>query len=194
MCLFFSSISDSGEGRITHSKGGIRVARLLQALAEITVSETKEEGLLQLFNGLKLTYTTVTHSYDGEVTLKALIDAAAGHEPLLNRQVGAVIFCLEFTGVSSVTYRRGDHRNTLSLAPPKGGFLFCPVPTTLSKASLDCLAEGIKFPKGALMLGLAREHGVDLGADWLAKNPPDATWKGKSPTSRRILILSIHRY
>ena len=194
MCLYFSSISDSGEGRITHNSGGRLAARLLQALAEITVSETKEEGLLQLFNGLKLTYTTVTHSYDGEVTLKALIDAAAGHEPLLNRQVGAVIFCLEFTGVSSVTYRRGDHRNTLFLDPPKDDFLYCPISTNLSKASLDCLAAGITFPKGGLMWALAHEHGVDLGDDWLAKNPPSAKWKGESPSSERILTLSINRY
>ena len=192
--MFFSSISDSGEGRITHSKGGIRVARLLQALAEITVSETKEEGLLQLFNGLKLTYTTVTHSYDGEVTLKALIDAAAGHEPLLNRQVGAIIFAIDFTGIPTVTYVRGGRGKALSLPPPQDNFLFCAMTTNLSNASLQCLAEGIQFPKGGLMFALAHEHGRSLGGDWLAKNPPDRKWKGKSPTSRRILILSIHRY
>ena len=55
-------------------------------------------------------------------------------------------------------------------------------------------AAGITFPKGGLMWALAHEHGVDLGDDWLAKNPPSAKWKGESPSSERILTLSINRY
>ena len=193
MCSYFLSISDSGKGRIKHNTGGRLAARLLQALAEITVSETKEEGLLQLFNGLKLTYTTVTHSYDGEVTLKALIDAAAGHEPLLNRQVGVVIFCFDFTGVSAVTYCRGGSAKKYSLPPPKD-FLFCPLPTTLSKASLDCLAKGIHLPQNALIWAVSKYHGKPLGDDWLRNNPPPSSWTGETPSSERILTLSIHRY
>ena len=151
---------------------------------------------MRLANGLKITYSTVTASYDAHhgVSFKALIDAADGPEPLLNRHVGALILCIDFTGTSTVTYRRGGLGKALSLAPPPEGFLFCPVPTTLSKASLDCLAAGIHFPKGTLMLGLAHSLGKSLGDDWLLKNPPDAHWKGKSPSSQRILTLSIHRY
>jgi hypothetical protein len=160
------------------------------------VSECKEEGEVELSDGRTITYSTATSSYDARcgVTLTFCIDAAKGLEPLLNRQVGALVCCMDFTGTSAVTYCRGGFAKKYSLPPPKDNFLFCPLPTTLSKASLDCLAEGISFPKGALMLGLAREHGVDLGDDWLAKNPPDGIWKGKSPTSQRILTLSIHRY
>ena len=150
---------------------------------------------MRLANGLEITYSTVTSTYDAwlGVSLKALIDASDGPEPLLNRQVGALILCIDFTGTSEVTYCRGGFAKKYSLPPPKDGFLFCALSTSLSKASLDCL-QRISFPKGGLMWALALEHGADLGADWLAKNPPDATWKGKSPTSRRILILSIHRY
>ena len=163
-----------------HNRGGRFAAQLLQALGENTVSEAKEEGLVRLASGLEITYSTVTVSYDDTrgVTFCALIDAAAGHEPLLNRQVGALIFCIEFTCTSTVTYVRGGHGKALSLPPPKDNFLFCAMTTNLSKASLDCLAAEPHFPKGALMLALAREHGVDLGDDWLVKNPPDAKWKG----------------
>ena len=179
------SISDSGEGRIKHNKGGRLAARILQALAENTVSEAKEEGLLRLLNGLEITYSTATSTYDAwlGVTLKALIDASDGPEPLLNRQVGALILCIDFTGTSEVTYTRAFGTKKYSLPPPKDGFLFCPLRTSLSKASLDCLAAGITFPKGGLMLGLAREHGVDLGDDWLAKNPPRSDWSGESRSS-----------
>ena len=188
------SISDSGKDRIKHNKGGRLAAHLLQALGENTVSEAQEEGLLRLANGLKITYSTVTCTYNDQVSLRAYIDAAGGEEPLLSRQVGVVICCIDFTGTTSVTYTRGS--NTLSLAPPKGGFLFCPLPTALSKASLDCLANpgGIKFPKGGLMWALARENSVKLGDDWLEKNAPYSTWKGESPSSQRILALLIHRY
>ena len=189
------SISDSGKERVKHNSGGRLAARLLQALGENTVSEAQEEGLVRLANGLKITYSTVTASYtdDHGVTFRAYIDASHGPESLLNRQVGALVCCMDFTGTSAVKYKRG-RGETISLAPPPEGFLFCPVPTTLSKASLDCLAKGVKFPKGALMLGLAREHGVDLGDDWLAKNPPHGSWEGESPSSELVLILSIYRY
>ena len=178
------SISDSGKERVTHNRGGRLAARLLQALGENTVSEAQEEGLVRLANGLKITYSTVTASYDAHhgVSFKALIDAADGPEPLLNRHVGALILCIDFTGTSEVTYCRGGFAKTYSLPPPKDNFLFCPISTNLSKASLDCLAAGITSPKGGLMLGLAREHGVDLGDDWLAKNPPTAQWTGESPS------------
>ena len=177
-----------------HNNGGRLAARLLQALGD-TVSEAKEEGLVRLANGLKATYSTVTVTYDDthSTYFCALIDAADGPEPLLNRQVGALVFCIDFTGTSAVTYKRGSGE-TISLAPPPEGFLFCPVPTTLSKASLDCLANGIHFPKGALMWALSIELGKPLGDDWLLKNQPFSTWKGKSPSSQRILTLSIHRY
>ena len=160
------------------------------------VSECKEEGEVELSDGRTITYSTVTWTYDAwlGVTLKALIDASDGPEPLLNRQVGALILCIDFTGTSEVTYCRGGFGKTYSLPPPKDNFLFCPLPTTLSKASLDCLAEGIRFPKGGLMWALARENGTPFEDGWLAKNPPDGIWKGKSPSSQRILTLSIHRY
>ena len=190
------SISDSGEARIEHNKGGLRIASLLQATGRKMVSECKEEGDLVLPDGRNITYTTATSSYDTRkgVGFVVRIDAAEDDEPLLNRQVGAIIFAIDFTGIPTVTYVRGGRGKALSLPPPQDNFLFCAMSSNLSKASLDCLAAGISYPKGGLMLGLARECGVDLGDDWLAKNPPDATWKGKSPTSRRILILSIHRY
>ena len=190
------SISDTGPTRPIHQKGGLLAARLLQALAENTVSEGKEEGLVQLANGLKLTYTTVTASYDDNrgVSFCAFIDAADGPEPLLNRHVGALILCIDFTGTTTVTYRRGDRSNTLSLPPPKEGYLFCALGTNLSKASLDCLEAAITYPKSFLMWALAKYHGRSLGDDWLEKNPPSAKWTGESPSSQRILILSIYRY
>ena len=197
LCLFFSSISDSGETRIVHNSGGLFAARILQALAEDTVSEAKEEGLLQLANGLKITYSTVTASYStvtNDVRFQAYIDAAEGHEALLNRQVGVLILCIDFTGTTTVTYRRGDRSNTLSLPPPKEGYLFCALGTNLSKASLDCLEAAITYPKSFLMWALAKYHGRSLGDDWLEKNPPSAKWTGESPSSQRILTLSIHRY
>ena len=184
MCLYFLSISDSGEGRITHNKGGREAARILQALGENTVSEAKEEGLVRLASGLEITYSTVTVSYDDTrgVTFCALIDAAAGHEPLLNRQVGVVILCFDFTGTNIVTYRRGGHaKEYYSLPPPKDGFLYCPMSTNLSKASLDCLKAGIHFPKSALIWALSKYHGKPLGDDWLVKNPPHGSWEGESP-------------
>ena len=189
------SISDSGKDRVKHNYGGGLVARILRATGRKMVSECKEEGELELSDGRTVTYSTATSTYDakGRVTLKALIDAAGGDEPLLTRQVGVVIFCFDFTGFSTVTYARAGW-NEISLPPPKDNFLFCAMTTNLSNASLQCLAEGIQFPKGGLMFALAHEHGRSLGGDWLAKNPPDRKWKGKSPTSRRILILSIHRY
>jgi len=195
LCFYFFSISDSGETRIAHNKGALVAARILGATGRKMVSECQEEGELALPDGRTVTYNTSTITYDARlgVSLCAFIDAAAGHEPLLNRQIGAMVFCIDFTGTSEVTYCRGGFAKKYSLPPPKDGFLFCPLRTSLSKASLDCL-QRISFPKGGLMWALALEHGADLGADWLAKNPPDATWKGKSPTSRRILILSIHRY
>ena len=160
------------------------------------VSECKEEGELKLSDGRTVTYSTATQSYTTShgVSLQTRIDAAGGDEPLLTRQVGVVIFCLDFTGVSAVTYARSRGWNEISLPPPKEDFLFYAMSTNLSNASLQCLAKGIKFPKGGLMFALAHEHGRSLGDDWLAKNPPDGTWKGESPTSRRILTLSIHRY
>ena len=190
------SISDSGKHRIKHNTGGRRIASLLRATGRKMVSESKEEGEIVLPDGRTITYTTATSSYDARngVRLTVCIDAAEGHEPLLNRQVGAIVIALDFTGTSTVTYVRGGHGKALSLPPPKDNFLFCPLPTTLSKASLDCLAEGISYPKGGLMLGLALENGTSLGDDWLAKNPPSAKWKGESPSSERILTLSINRY
>ena len=178
-----------------HNKGGREAARILQALGENTVSEAQEEGLVRLASGLEITYSTVTITYDDTrgVTFNAYIDAAAGHEPLLNRQVGVLILCIDFTGTSAVTYCRGGLAKKYSLPPPKD-FLLCPLPTTLSKASLDCLAEGIRFPKGGLMWALARENGTPFEDGWLAKNPPDGKWKGESPSSRPILIRSIYRY
>ena len=103
------SISDSGPTRPIHQKGGLLAARILQALAINTVSECKEEGLVRLANGLEVTYASVTFTYDAHqgVTFIALIDAAEGREPLLNRQVGAVIFCIDFTGTTTVRYTRG---------------------------------------------------------------------------------------
>ena len=195
--MYFSSISDSGTGRITHNNGGQVVARILKATGRKMVSECKEEEELVLSDGRTVTYTTATSSYDARqgVRLAAYIDAAAGNEPLLNRQVGALIFCIEFTGTSTVTYVRGGHGKALSLPPPKDNFLFCPLTTNLSKASLDCLAAEPHFPKGLLMWALAREHGKSLGDDWLLKNPPRSDWSGESRSSlQRILILSIHRY
>ena len=180
------SISDSGKHRIKHNTGGRRIASLLRATGRKMVSESKEEGEIVLPDGRTITYTTATSSYDARngVRLTVCIDAAEGHEPLLNRQVGAIVIALDFTGTSTVTYVRGGRGKALSLPPPKDNFLFCALPSTLSKASLDCLAEGISYPKGGLMLGLALENGTSLGDDWLAKNPPDGTWKGESPTSR----------
>ena len=159
------------------------------------VSECKEEGESELDDGRTVTYSTATSRYDARqgVRLAAYIDAAAGHEPLLNRQVGVLILCIDFTGTSAVTYCRGGLAKKYSLPPPKD-FLFCPLPTTLSKASLDCLAEGIKFPKGALMSALSKYHGKPLGDDWLEKNPHKADWSGESPSSELVLTLSIHRY
>ena len=178
-----------------HNRGGRFAAQLLQALGENTVSEAKEEGLVRLASGLEITYSTVTVSYDDTrgVTFCALIDAAAGHEPLLNRQVGVVIFCFDFTGVSAVTYCRGGSAKKYSLPPPKD-FLFCPLPTTLSKASLDCLAKGIHLPQNALIWAVSKYHGKPLGDDWLRNNPPPSSWTGETPSSERILTLSIHRY
>ena len=194
MCSYFLSISDSGKGRIKHNTGGRLAARLLQALAENTVSEATEEGLVRLASGLDLTYTTATCTYNDGVSLRACIDAAGGEEPLLSRQVGVVIFCFDFTGTNIVTYRRGGRaKEYYSLPPPKDDFLFCPIRTDLSKASLDCL-KFIDFPKSWLIWALARENGTPFEDGWLAKNPPDGLWKGKSPTSQRILTLSIHRY
>ena len=189
------SISDSGKDRVKHNNGGLVVARILRATGRKMVSECKEEGETELSDGRTVTYSTTTSSYDakGCVTLKACIDAAGGHQSLLNRQVGVLIFCFDFTGVSTITYAKAGW-NEISLPPPKKGFLFCAMTTNLSNASLQCLANSIQFPKGGLMWALAREYGSSLGDDWLAKNPPDHKWKGKSPTSRRILILSIHRY
>ena len=100
---------------------------------------------------------------------------------------------MDFTGTSAVKYKRG-RGETISLAPPPEGFLFCPVPTTLSKASLDCLANGIHFPKGALMWALSIELGKPLGDDWLLKNQPFSTWTGEPSSSELVLTLSIHRY
>ena len=191
------SISDSGKGRIKHNTGGRLAARLLQALAENTVSEATEEGLVRLASGLLASYTTTTSSYiesRGEVSLKALIDAADGPEPLLNRHAGCQIFCIDFTGVSRVTYARAGW-NEISLAPPKDGFLFSVVSLNLSNASLECLADTVDLPKGALMWGLAREHGILLDDDFLEKNPPLSNWKGESPSLQCILLtLSIYRY
>ena len=177
------SISDSGKGRIIHNRGGRLAARILQALGENTVSEAKEEGLVRLASGLELTYSTVTTTYNGEVVFKALIDAADGPEPLLNRQVGALIFCIDFTGTSEITYSRANSSKTYSLPPPKDGILFCALSTNLLKASLDCLADRINFPKSWLMWALAREHGRSLGDDWLVKNPPRSDWSGESRSS-----------
>ena len=194
MSFYFLSISDSGKERIKHNSGGRLAARILRALGD-TVSEAKEEGLVRLANGLLIAYSTVTFTYSRlGVSFKALIDCSDGPEPLLNRQVGALVCCMDFTGTSAVTYSRGGFAKKYSLPPPKGNFLFCPLPLTLSKASLDCLAEGISFPRGGLMWALARENGTPFEDGWLAKNPPDGLWKGKSPTSQRILTLSIHRY
>jgi hypothetical protein len=190
------SISDSGKERIVHNRGGRLAARILQALGENTVSEAKEEGLVQLANGLELTYSTVTASYDDRrgVGFKACIDAADGRTPLLSRQVGALILCIDFTGTPAVTYRRSPTSKLVSLPPPKEGVLFCPVSTSLSNASLQCLANGIDVPKGALMWAVARENGTPFEDGWLAKNPPLSIWKGESSSSQRILTLSIHRY
>ena len=151
---------------------------------------------MRLANGFEITYSTVTASYDARdgVRFTVCIDAAEGPEPLLNRQVGALILCIDFTGISTVTYDRGGHGKALSLPPPKDDFLYCAMSTNLSKASLDCLAAGKRFPKNALMWGLAKYHGRSLGDDWLEKNPPDGHWTGKSSSLQCILTLSIHRY
>ena len=193
--MYFLSISDSGKGRIIHNRGGRLAARSLQALGENTVSEAKEEGLVRLLNGLVITYSTVTSTYDdkGGVTFRALIDAADGPEPLLNRHVGALILCIDFTGTTDVTYTRGTGK-TISLSAPKEGVLFCPISTHMSYESLQCVAKGIKFPKEVLMLALAIENGKSLGDDWLVKNPPHGNWKGESPSLQCILTLSIRRY
>ena len=160
------------------------------------VSECKEEGEVELSDGRTITYSTATSSYDARkgVRLTACIDAADGLEALLNRQVGVFIFCFDFTGVSAVKYRRGPFAEELSLAPPKDGLLFCSMSTNLSDASLQCLANGIHYPKGALFWALAKYHGMILSDDWLEKNPPLAYWSGESPSSQRILKLSVHRY
>ncbi len=115
------------------------------------------------------------------MSLCAFIDAAAGHEPLLKRQIGAMVFCIDFTGTFAVTYCRGGAAKKYSLPPPKDGFLFCPLSTSLSKASLDCLKR-ISFPKNVLIWALAKYHGEPLGDDWLVKNPPHGSWEGESPS------------
>ena len=160
------------------------------------VSECKEEGEVELSDGRTITYSTATSSYDARkgVRLTACIDAADGLEALLNRQVGVFIFCFDFTGVSAVKYRRGPFAEELSLAPPKDGLLFCSMSTNLSDASLQCLAEGISFPKNALMWGLACEHGRSLGDNWLVENPPLSTWTGEPSSSELVLTISIYRY
>ena len=160
------------------------------------VSECKEEGESELDDGRTVTYSTATSRYDARqgVRLAAYIDAAAGHEPLLNRHVGALIFAIDFTGTFTVNYVRGGHGKALSLPPPKDNFLFCPLSTDLSKASLDCLATELHLPKNALMWGLAKYHGRSLGDDWLRNNPPPSSWTGETSSSERILTLSIHRY
>ena len=112
------SISDSGTGRITHNNGGRLAARLLRATGRKFVSECKEEGETELSDGRTITYTTVTASYhtnNGDILFKALIDAAGGLEPLLNRQVGVLVLCMDFTGTTAVTYKRGSGE-TISLA------------------------------------------------------------------------------
>lgn len=192
--MYFSSISDSGENRITHNYGGGEVARLLGATGRKMVSECKEEGEEELPDGRTVTYTTATCTYDAHhgLNLSVYIDAAGGHEALLNSQVGAIIICFDFTGTNIVNYTRGS--KTLSLPPPKDGLLFCALSSKMSRASLQCLADRIRFPKEILMLGLASELGKSLGDDWLLKNPAHGNWEGKSPSSQRILTLSIHRY
>jgi len=197
LCSYFMSISDSGKHRIKHNTGGRRIASLLRATGRKMVSESKEEGEIVLPDGRTITYTTATSSYDARngVRLTVCIDAAEGHEPLLNRQVGAIVIALDFTGTSTVTYVRGGHGKALSLPPPKDNFLFCPLPTTLSKASLDCLAEGITCPKNALMRALAIECGTPFDDGWLEKNRPRSDWSGETPSSlQRMLTLSIYRY
>lgn len=181
-------ISDLGEDRILHCKECVGVAELLEAEGCKTISEDKEEMMVQLDDGRKFTVLTSSTTYRDRWTVKTYIDGADEQEELMRGQVACVVFCIVFPDNDLITYRRGGRSNwqTFSVAPPRGGRLYCAVDGYLSEASRKALRL-IDFPKPLLYWGLCRANGMELGEDWLDTNMPRGTWQGE-PSSRGILL------
>ena len=171
-----------------HSEELVTLAELLEAEGVKLISECKEEISKKTDDGRRFTVLSSSKTYNGTAGVNVYIDAARGREELMKGQVACVVLVFVFPDNDLITYRRGGRSNwqTFSVAPPRGGRLYCAVDGYLSEASRKALRL-IDFPKPLLYWGLCRANGMELGEDWLDTNMPRGTWQGE-PSSRGILL------
>tara|TARA_B100000459_G_C8557733_1_gene192529 strand:- start:107 stop:637 length:531 start_codon:yes stop_codon:yes gene_type:complete len=171
-----------------HSEELVTLAELLEAEGVKLISECKEEISKKTDDGRRFTVLSSSKTYNGTAGVNVYIDAARGREELMKGQVACVVLVFVFPDNDLITYRRGgNHTSRLySVAPPRGGRLYCVIDTHLSEASRKALI-GIDFPKALLYWGLCKANGMELDDNWLEANPPDGTWSGEPP-SRGVLL------
>ena len=163
-----------------HSEELVTVAELLDAEGDKMMSENKEEMMVMLDDGRKISVLTSSCTYSGRASAQVYIDGAHGREELMKGQVACVVLVFVFPDdVREVTCQRcPPWGRKYTVAPPRDRKLYCVIDTHLSEASRKCLIQ-IDFPKSLLYWGLCRLHGIPLDDNWLEANPPMGIWSGE---------------